>query len=207
MFADDTTVFLKSTDSYNAMTKILETWCKASRAKFNVPKTIVIPIGPRESRNRLRESRTLEGGEERIPPEVKILEEGEGTRILGAWLGPSYDETAPWGQIAQTIERNLSRWMKRRPTLKGKRTVLSIEVGSRTQYLAKVQGMPKQVEDRLEKAMTGFLWGTRMSAVTRDITERRQEEGGLKILNIRARNEAVDLMWLRSYLDLSPSRP
>lgn len=31
-------------------------------------------------------------------------------------------------------------------------------------------------------------------------------EGGLNLLNIKARNEAIELIWLRDYLNLSLSR-
>src|SRR6266702_1800844 len=33
------------------------------------------------------------------------------------------------------------------------------------------------------------------------------DEGGLNLLNIKAQNEAIELTWLRSYLDLTPKRP
>ncbi len=32
-------------------------------------------------------------------------------------------------------------------------------------------------------------------------------KGGLNLLDIEARNEAIEIMWLKSYLDLSPARP
>ncbi|KAH9850896.1 hypothetical protein C2E23DRAFT_684198, partial [Lenzites betulinus] len=160
MFADDTTVFLKASDSYDLMTGTLESWCKASRAKFNEPKTIIIPVGPLTSRNRLRRDRTLPEGGSRIPESIRILEEGEGTRMLGAWIGPSYDDSTPWKHITEKIGANLARWEKRRPTLKGKRVILNMELGGRTQYLARVQGMPKHVELQLEKMITSFMWGS-----------------------------------------------
>ena len=33
------------------------------------------------------------------------------------------------------------------------------------------------------------------------------KEGGLNLLNIKARNEAIEVTWLKAYLDLSPSCP
>lgn len=33
------------------------------------------------------------------------------------------------------------------------------------------------------------------------------ENGGLNLLDLAARNEAIEIMWLKSYLDLSPARP
>ena len=48
LFADDTTVFLSEEDSFNDLQNILQKWCRASGAKFNVSKTVIIPAGPYE---------------------------------------------------------------------------------------------------------------------------------------------------------------
>jgi hypothetical protein len=34
-----------------------------------------------------------------------------------------------------------------------------------------------------------------------------KEAGSLNILDIKSRNEAIDLMWLKTYLDFSPNHP
>ncbi|KAH9857506.1 hypothetical protein C2E23DRAFT_713787, partial [Lenzites betulinus] len=208
MFADDTTVFLSANDSYSHMRTLLDRWwCKGSRAKFNEPKTVLIPLGPRAGRERIRRDRTLAEGTERLPGGIRILDEGEGTRMLGAWIGPDHDDATPWTSVVNTIQRNLERWSRRRPTLKGKQVIVNLEVGSRTQYLARVQGMPKEIEKSLEKMISKFLWDGKRVAVAGATMGRPVDEGGLKILNIAARNEPIDLMWLRSYLDLSGLRP
>jgi len=50
-FADDTTVFLSSTDSYETLLSILAQWCHASSAKFNIQKTALIPARTAEYRS------------------------------------------------------------------------------------------------------------------------------------------------------------
>ena len=45
LYADDTTVYLSSTDKYSDLEKILKKWCLASGAKFNLEKTEIIQIG------------------------------------------------------------------------------------------------------------------------------------------------------------------
>ncbi|KAH9853568.1 hypothetical protein C2E23DRAFT_689111, partial [Lenzites betulinus] len=207
MFADDTTVFMRGTDSYNDLLAILNRWCAGARAKFNEPKTVVIPIGPRTYRDRLRLARAIPAGENAMPAGTRILEEGEATRILGAWLGPGQDDEAPWIPVVDTIERNLDRWERRRPTLRGRQLIANLEVGSRTQYLTRVQGMPTTVETRLKKITADFLWQGRPAAVAEEVTTARAGEGGLGLLCLSARNEAIELMWLKEYLDLSSARP
>lgn len=59
MFADDTTVFLHKDDSYKNLVNILEHWCTASGAKFNIAKTEVIPLGKEDYRTNHIELRKL----------------------------------------------------------------------------------------------------------------------------------------------------
>ena len=44
LFADDTTVFLSQFDKFTDLESILNKWCIASGARFNVSKTEIIPI-------------------------------------------------------------------------------------------------------------------------------------------------------------------
>src|SRR5882762_289027 len=44
LFADDTTVFLSTSDDYNTLLSILHDWCRVSGPKFNSSKTVVLPI-------------------------------------------------------------------------------------------------------------------------------------------------------------------
>jgi hypothetical protein len=45
MFADDTTIYLSNKDKYKDLEEILNDWCTASGAKFNMEKTEILPIG------------------------------------------------------------------------------------------------------------------------------------------------------------------
>jgi hypothetical protein len=77
LFADDTTVFLSSKDSYTELTNILERWCQAAGAKFNKNKTEIIPFGSLEYKNTIRQERRTNGEDTNIPETAKINTEGE----------------------------------------------------------------------------------------------------------------------------------
>jgi hypothetical protein len=49
--------------------------------------------------------------------------------------------------------------------------------------------------------------GRQRTTLSEDTLQDTQPEGGLQILDLKARNEAINVMWLKSYLDLSDSRP
>ena len=45
LLADDTTAFLSANDDFETLQNILDEWRIAAKAKFNIAKTEIIPIG------------------------------------------------------------------------------------------------------------------------------------------------------------------
>ncbi|GJE94639.1 transposon TX1 uncharacterized protein [Phanerochaete sordida] len=213
LFADDTTAFLAESDDFGLLTAILETWCIASKAKFNVEKTNIIPIGTPEYRAGVLTSRQLmpfDPDSALIPADIAISEDGVAVRILGAWLGNDLQDgpPKPWSSVILKVSAALDRWKKCRPTTKGKRLIVQMIVGGMTQYLAKVQGMPKPVEKEFISIIRGFMWdGARVPPVDLATLYAPVQEGGIRLLDIESRNEAIELTWLQSYLDLTTARP
>ncbi|KAL1938552.1 hypothetical protein VTO73DRAFT_11575 [Trametes versicolor] len=208
LFADDTTVYLSGDDEYDQVLSITDKWCRAARARFNGEKTEVLPIGTRAYRANVVETRQLNPEGRPIPQAVHIVKDGEAIRLLGAWVGNGADLTAPWLPVMNTIETNLAKWEKARPSLHGRKLAVGIEVAGRTQFRAMVQYMPKSVEQRLAKIEADFLWkGDTHPRIARDQLYRPISEGGLNLLDIKSRNEAIHLMWLRAYLSLGTARP
>ncbi|KAJ3979762.1 hypothetical protein F5890DRAFT_1420828, partial [Lentinula detonsa] len=80
-------------------------------------------------------------------------------------------------------------------------------VGGMTQYLTKVQGMPKEVESRLEKRIRKFLWDDKtLARINKETIYAPIEEGGRQLLDLLARNEAILVTWLQGYLNLNKKR-
>ncbi|KAJ3982361.1 hypothetical protein F5890DRAFT_1379820, partial [Lentinula detonsa] len=99
------------------------------------------------------------------------------------------------------------QWEKSRPTMEGRRLIISMIVGGMTQYLTKVQGMPREVETRIEKRIRKFLWDDKtLVRVNKETIYAPIEEGGRQLLDLLARNEAILVTWLRSYLNLNENR-
>jgi hypothetical protein len=207
LFTDDTSVVLGPNDKYEDLEKILVTWTKASRGKFNLPKTVIIPIGPPEYRKRVRDTHLLGEGHEIIPDGVHIAEEGEPVRLLGAWIGNGVNSADPWGPVLEKVEKNLNRWAKGHPTVEGRRLIVQMVVAGMTQYLTKVQGMPPDIEKELSKRVQAYVWDGRRPTVNATVMSAPLTDGGKKILDLKARNEAIQLTWLQAYLTLNDQRP
>ncbi|KAI0705071.1 hypothetical protein C8T65DRAFT_556394, partial [Cerioporus squamosus] len=208
LFADDTTVYLSAGDDYNLLLSILWRWCDASRARFNVEKTELLPLGPKAYRDKVVATRCLHDGGVPIPLDVRIVPDGTAMRLLGAWVGNKICQKSVWSPLLKKVEENLLKWDKRRPTLKGKRLVVGLEVGSRSQYLARVQGMPVSVELAFEKLVRKFMWGNAAASppISVKMLYDMPTNGGLSLLDLKARNQAIDIMWVKDYLNISCSR-
>jgi hypothetical protein len=209
LFADDTVLYLSEEDKLDEVTSILDKWCEASGAKFNKEKTEIIPIGRRSHRNRIIQTRKLHPDDKQIQDNVHIAQEGEAIRSLGAWIGNNTVETRPWEPIIDLVHNDLERWQKAHPTLDGKRLIVQAIVGGRTQFLAKAQGMPEQIREALTKEIKRFIWEdtTHVPRLGMNHLEETKEEGGINLLNLKNRNEAIEIVWLRDYLNLKESRP
>ncbi|KDQ33712.1 hypothetical protein PLEOSDRAFT_1031451 [Pleurotus ostreatus PC15] len=66
--------------------------------------------------------------------------------------------------------------------------------------------MPKQVEEGLRKRIRSFFWGDKHSPIKEEMIYVPIEHGGQGVLDIRARNEAIQTMWVKDYLKLE-NRP
>jgi ribonuclease HI/exonuclease III len=208
MFADDTTVFLSAKDNIDDLQTLLANWCRVSGAKFNIEKTEIIPLGSHAQRENIANMRRLHGTHQMIPPHVHIAKDGEPVRILGAWLGNNVDQAVTWAPVVEDCTRRLRRWGASRHSLEGRRLIVQMQVAGVTQYLTKVQGMPKEVESDLDRQVRRFLWDNEGSdTVNRAQMSAPHDRGGKKMLNLEARNKAVHLTWLQAYLNVGGNRP
>ncbi|KAJ3774186.1 hypothetical protein FB446DRAFT_640328, partial [Lentinula raphanica] len=68
--------------------------------------------------------------------------------------------------------------------------------------------MPRDVETRLDKRIRKFLWADKDKVtVNKETVFLPIEAGGRNLLNIAARNEAITITWIKSYLSFGPNRP
>ncbi|KAM5543385.1 hypothetical protein V8D89_002970, partial [Ganoderma adspersum] len=207
MFADDTTVYLSSDDDFAELQCILNTWCSAAKARFNIGKTEIIPIGTVEFRENMARTYRLTGAWNNYPRGVHMAGEGNAIRILGAWLGNNIDQPEVWSRTLAKITTVLERWKASHPTIEGKKHVVQMIVGGMTQFLTDVQRMPESVQRRLTKIIRNYIWDDKHNTpVGMEHLYLPKNRGGLGLLDLEARNEAIDIMWLKAYLDFGESR-
>ena len=200
LFADDTLIYLAEKDNIKKLKKIIETFCTASTARFNLEKTEYLPIGNENFRKEAIRTRKI--GENKIEEGIKIVKEGEAMRTLGAWVGNKKDNEILWDKILEKQEESLKIWKKTNMSMKGKEIILKAIIQSKAMFLATVNGMSKEIEEKMKKMFKDFIWNEKkrgLMAWNQIIAPR--EEGGLGIPDIRSRIEAIEIMWIKKWLN------
>jgi hypothetical protein len=68
--------------------------------------------------------------------------------------------------------------------------------------------MPHHIKQALKKMSRDFIWSNDSSPrIKMDTLHCLIDKGGLGLLDINARNEAIEIMWLKAYLNLTTSCP
>ncbi|KAJ7288715.1 hypothetical protein C8J57DRAFT_1494988 [Mycena rebaudengoi] len=169
----------------------------------------MIPIGKITHRDNVRETHCVNGVDgTSIPAHVKIAVEGEPIRTLGAWVGNNVEQVDTWSKTLEMIEAALEQWDLGHPAMEGRRLIVLMVVGGMAQYLTEVQGMPKEVEEKLEKRIRSFVWAEKKKVtINKETGYAPAEEGRKNLPDIVARNEAISITWLRAYLTFGEKRP
>jgi hypothetical protein len=206
LFADDTLVYLRENDDFEELKRILSRFCLASTAKFNLGKTEYLPIGDEEYRAQVIQTRKV--GDNIIEEGVTIIKDGEPMRTLGAWVGNNADTTQQWDWIIKKQERVIKTWEGNHLSYQGKELILKALIQSRAVFLTTVNGMPKNIEEKIAKMYKDFLWdGKKKGLITWKQAAAPRELGGLNVPDIKSRVQAIHLMWFKKWLSTTSERP
>jgi hypothetical protein len=110
LFTDDTTTFLAASDDMKTLQTLLDDWCIAVKAKFNIAKMEIIPIGAREYRVSVTTTRKTDATHNEIPQHMHIIEDGDAVQILGVWFGNEAKTAQPWTPVLEKIDAALDNW-------------------------------------------------------------------------------------------------
>ncbi|VDC01381.1 unnamed protein product [Peniophora sp. CBMAI 1063] len=201
LFADDTTVYLSEDDDFQDLTTILNRWCKASRARFNIEKSEVIPVGTKVYRTRVLNERRLKSEHPPIPADVLMVKDNDARRSLGGRIGNALSTDAIWTQVMNKLDGRLSFWANkdRYPELRSRKMFTDWLTSGMTLFLTAAQGMPQLIEKAISKRQLAFFWkGKKGPTVNQMTLSRSKLEGGVGIIHIAWRNDAVRLMRLKA---------
>ena len=180
-FADDTTLFLRNSDSINACFNLLDKFSRISGLKVNADKTEALWLG-----------------KEKFSKEKPFgIKWSKSIKILGIHF--SHDkkcmETLNFKDIPTSIARITNLWKQRTLTLFGKIIIIKSLLLSKFTYKAALLSVPGHITKEISKLVFRFLWKgpdkVKRIAVTGDY-----ERGGLRMLNVEDMINALKLSWI-----------
>ncbi len=205
------TVFLAQYNNLDVLTNILNEWRMVSDVKFNISKTEILPIGSPSHQSTVYNywnSAGLDLSGQEIPADIRIAKDREAICTLGTWVGNNMKQARVWTQTLDKVEESLNQWELGHPTMEGHQLIMQMVVGGMMQFLTKVQGMPQEIEKRLEQRVQKFLWGNKNKInINKETIYAPITGGGQNLLDIPIRNKAITVTWIHTYLDLSLSHP
>jgi hypothetical protein len=109
-FADDTTIYLSSSNVLEKLWEILRLWCAASTASEH--KTVLLPFGRPIYRAKVLQERRLNDRKQigAIEETMRVILDGQTCRVSGAWI------------VVEKINSDLERWKLTSPGLEGNGT-------------------------------------------------------------------------------------
>lgn len=129
-------------------------------------------------------------------------------QILGAFFRYGVNQGAVWTPRLAKITEALDHWRLSQVKPDGWRHVVQMVAGGQSQFMTDIQTMPKIIIKQLTKIIQDFVWSNRINTpVAMDYLFQQQDQGGLGLLDLEARNEAITITWLRDYLDFTLERP
>src|SRR5882762_11214892 len=122
-------------------------------------------------------------------------------QTLGACIGNNIDTHPQWDAILEKQKFVMDTWAKLYPSYKGKELLLKTLVQSKALFLATVNGMPKDIIDKMTKQMKNFLWDEKPKGYMNwKGSTAPKSKGGLDIPDIETRLLAIQTMWIKKFL-------
>ena len=117
LFAADTLVYLGKNNKFSDLEDIINLFCRASSALFDIAKKEAHPIGTPKHRNKVITKRILGTSTNKIPEYVHLIKDGKPMRTLGSWVGNDIIIEAKWKKIMEIQKKVIGVWTTSHPTL------------------------------------------------------------------------------------------
>ena len=181
--ADDTTLFLKDSNSLQEALNILEHFYRCSGLKLNKDKTEAIKLG-------IDNPELTKFGIKWIKGPIKVL---------GIWIGKNLNELRQinFEEKLKKIRHLVNMWRLRHLIIKGKITLLRSQAMPHILYTASVLFIQDEVAKELDDIFFSFIWPSQKHHVKKDVLIQSMEEGGLKMPDIKTMVKSLKVTWVK----------
>jgi hypothetical protein len=191
-FADDTTLFLDGTkESFLECIKALTDFSSMSGLIINYEKSCAVWIG------------ASAGSKVIFLPQLKLSWNPIVFKSLGVKFSINIKDIVQinYEDKLLSIRRILNSWSRRNLTPFGRITVIKTLAMSKLTYLfLNIPDPSDKFLDELQGMFFNFLWSGKKDKIKRQSTYQSYEEGGLKMINVKAYLSSLKITWLKRIL-------
>lgn len=188
-FADDTTVFLDGSErSFRECIRTLKLFATMSGLKINSEKTQVVWIGNRKN------------SQIKYMPDCNFSWNPDTFKVLGVVFSTNVNEISSlnYNDKLNDILKTIKPWTRRQLTPFGKITILKTLVLSKLTYLfINIPDPSDEFLKELDKLCFEFLWNGKNNKISKSVTWKPYEEGGLRMIDMRSFLTAMKVSWVR----------
>ena len=188
--ADDTTCFVKDTDSVKQVLNTFDKFKICARLKLNIGKTRAKLLG-----NIRIDDKNLYG-----------LDWSESNvHSLGVTISGNEDDhyILNFKKRLKNLQNLLNSWKSRHLSLKGKVTVINTLALQSLIYLASVIHVPEIVIQEVKNILLDFLWDGKKAKIAYDVIIQNITDGGLKMVDFGEKVKSLKVSWIKRLTDSS----
>ena len=156
MYADDTNLFLSTSDDVSSIKTELDTASFAIGSKFNHEKSVIKAIGSLEFQSECHASGLING---QALPSATFLSPEEPLRILGVWVGPPGCTSHRWITIEKHIRNLTAQWSSIGTSVLNRVLLAKALMQSRCFYLLDGNSIPLPSLRRINGVIMRFVRG------------------------------------------------
>ncbi|TAQ83163.1 hypothetical protein B7494_g8512 [Chlorociboria aeruginascens] len=172
LYADDTTIVVRSMREIQVVVDVLEVYSLASGAKVNWPKSKLMLLGGFS---------TLQTDD--LPVPVDVLRKGDAYTHLGIPVGDDIQPAinAYWGGMITKMAQKVEFWIKLRVSQQARARIATTLLLSLPRYGMNLLGASKRTLDKITALQQTLIWGGRYAHMRASKTFLPRECGGLKL--------------------------
>ena len=182
LYADDTSVILRSSKELKVLKEILSKYEIASGSKINRKKSeaLAFNITPPSSDSL----------------ELKWIEPDTPIRFLGAYIGINLSNTGPWTDILTKFFSKIANWNQIPLPIKTKATVTNTYLLPLLYHQLSVMEISDNILREIEKSIRNFIWNGKKSRISHQLLFTPVEYGGMGIHKLELTIQVLRLKYL-----------
>jgi exonuclease III len=190
LFADDSAMIIHKSNQIRATRETIRKFEKATGARLHDGKTKIMKIGPTRQENKTREE---------LGTDFSMMLDDEIERYLGEMIGNEVKDTDRHDENLKAMDKTGERWNREDITMIGRALVANTLLYARMKFRLDVNSTTTEMRKRIKRVIKEFIWKKGKERVKWEIMTRREEDGGIGVIDPDCMIDATKIMLLKRW--------